>query len=99
MYQLKLNTVTKAVSKEGTNLHSYIKECGLIQLVPSTDDEGEICLAFTDLGVITIYFEGGKIMADHRLPCGDYYVQEFSAKGMFVCDEIRGFDIHVMIHF
>lgn len=99
MYQLKSNAVTKAVSKEGTNLYNYIQGCGLIQLTPSTDDEGDICLAFTDLGLITIYFEWGKIIADHRLHNGDYYVQEFSAKGTFICDEIRGFDIPVMIHF
>lgn len=93
------NAVVKATAREGSDLFNYIKSLGLIQLVPSTDEEGEICLAFTETTLVTVYFDWGKLIAEHYLPCGDCYVQEFTVKGEFLCDEVQGLEIPVFCQF
>lgn len=90
------NAVMKAASRGDVN--NYLQQCGLIQLVASNDNQGEICIAFTEIGLVTLYFEWGKLIAEHRLASEDYYIQEYSVKGVFICDEIQGFEIPVVTH-
>lgn len=89
----------KAVSKEGTDIYKYLEGCDLIQLIPSTDSKGEICLAFTNLGLLTIYFEWSKILCCHQLTTGDIYITEYSMKGVFITDQLETLDIEVYQNF
>lgn len=98
-YTAKSNPVHKACSKEGTDVYNYINNCGLKQLIPSKDNEGDICLAFTDLGLITIYIEWGKIVCYHRLETQDIYVTEYSVKGVYITHELESLNIELYQNF
>lgn len=99
MYTFKTNSIQETCSKQGTDLYNYIYTCGLVQLVPSVDLDGEICIAFTNLGILTIYTEDNKIFCVHNLSSGDTYVTEYSATGIYINDTLDKVEILVYTHF
>lgn len=98
-YTAKVNPVYKACVKEGTDLHNYIKICGLIQLMPSKDNQGDICLVFTNMGFVTVCIEWGKIVCYHQLLTDDVYITEYSIKGVYITDQLERLDIEMYSNF
>lgn len=90
---VKTNSIVKLVSFPGTEVYNYLRSCEIVQLVPSIDEDGELVLVFTEMGLISITTEDQRIFCCHKLVTGDYWEREYTITGYLVASKVQGYYI------
>lgn len=89
----KTNSIVKLISFPGTEVYNYLRSCGIVQLIPSINEDGELVLVFTETGLISITTEDQRIFCCHKLVTGDYWEQEYTLLGYLVASKVQGYNI------
>jgi hypothetical protein len=87
------------MENKDSDLYQYLVEAQMSQLVPSSDECGDLCLAYTKLGVITIYADDSVISFYHQLETGDIYFTQFEGGAYHKDGVYEGIEIPVYTHF
>jgi hypothetical protein len=90
---VKTNSIVKLISYPGTEVYQYLRSCGIVQVVPSVNEDGDLLFIFTEMGLISITVEDQRIFCCHKLITGDYWEREYTLLGYLVANKIQGYHI------